>query len=200
MPVLEYFVLNYPLWSYLVLFLGMFIEGEVFFLTAAVFAKLGYLDWSWIAGAAFAGVVLGDVAWFYLGKFLKNTKLGFFFNSRFSAYHEWLDKNFLRRYWAMAFLSKFLYYVNRLTPLIAGWHDFEFKKFLKIHFLAAIFWTGVNLIFGYFFGLIIGIEGIRWLLRRFELFLLIMIVVFICGEYLLKRVFSRRIQKDSRNL
>ena len=197
MSSLELFVLNHLFWAYAILFGGMFIEGEVFFLTAAIFAWQGYMSWPILILTAFAGVVLGDIAWYFLGRYLdKIPFFGFLLRVKFSVYHEWLEKNFIKRYYRMAFFSKFLYYLNRLTPLIAGWQKFEFTKFFRIHFLAAALWTAVNAVFGYFFGLIIGTSGLRWILERFELVFLALLIIFVGGEYMLKRLFSRRIKKQ----
>lgn len=196
MSGLEEFVLNNLFRAYLILFLGMFIEGEVFFLTAAIFAWQGYLNWSLLVLAAFAGVVLGDVFWYLLGYGLERSSLlRLFFKIRLSYYQEWLEENFLKRYYRMAIYSKFLYYINRLTPLIAGWHKFEFKKFIKIHLLSAVIWVGINAIFGYSFGYVVGADGLRWLLERFGYLVAGLLIVFAGGEYLLKKLFSKKIKK-----
>jgi len=197
MSGLEQFVLDNLFWAYFILFLGMFIEGEVFFLTAAIFAWQGHLDWGLLILSAFAGVFLGDIFWYWVGRGLeKSAILNFFFKIRFSHYQEWLEENFLKRYYRMAIYSKFIHYVNRLTPVIAGWHKFEFKKFVRIHLLAGAIWVGVNTIFGYGFGLAVGADGLRWLLGRFGYVIIGLVVVFVGGEYILRKLFSQKIEKS----
>lgn len=193
---LELFVLNHLFWAYVIVFFGMFIEGEVIFLTAAILAWQGYLHWDLLALVTFVGVVLGDIFWYLIGYGLeRSTLLNFLFKIRLSHYQQWLEENFLKRYYRMAIYSKFLYYINRLTPIIAGWHKFNFGRFIKIHFLAAVIWVGVNLIFGYSFGYVVGESGLRWLLERFG-YLLIGLLIFVAGgEYFLKKLFSQKIKK-----
>jgi len=197
MSGLEIFAANHLFWAYFILFGGMFIEGEVIFLTAALLAWQGYLKWLLIIFFTFAGVFLGDIFWYILGRCFDRIPLfHFLFKIRFSVYHEWLDKNFFKRYSWMAFISKFLYYFNRLTPLIAGWQKFRFSSFLKIHFKAALLWTLVMAAVSYLFGLIAGPNNINWLIERFELLIISLIIIFFGGQYWLKRLFSRRIKKE----
>ena len=196
MSGLESFVLNNLFWAYAILFGGMFLEGELFLFTAAVLAWQGYLQWWLIAVVTFFGVILGDVAWYWLGRKLEHVPIiGLMLKVKISSYQEWLEENFFNRYGRMAFYSKFLYYINRLTPLVAGWHKLEFKRFFKIHFLAGSLWVAVNMAFGIIFGLIVGTEGLKFLLKRVEYFLAGAAVVFIGGEYLAKTLFSKKIKK-----
>lgn len=197
MSALEFFVSQNLFWAYAILFGGMFIEGEIFFLGAALFAWQGHLEWFLVIVVAFIGVILGDIVWYFLGKYLDRIPFfGFLLRIKFSVYHEWLDENFIKRYSRMAFFSKFLYYFNRLTPLIAGWQKFEFKKFLKIHFFAGVLWIAVMSTLSYLLGFVVGPNGLKWLLSRFEFVVIGLIAVFIGGEYLLKRIFTSRIKKE----
>lgn len=195
MTGLEFFVANNPLWTYLIIFGGMFIEGDLVFLIGGIFALQGHLNWWWLVATVFAGMFLGDIVWYGLGRYVRNTRFGFFLIKRFRTYHDWLDKNFIPRYWLLAIFSKFIYYVNRLTPLAAGWHNFGFTKFLKIHFLAACIWVSLFGAMVFLAGYFVGPEGVRWLIRRLEFVTLGAIVIFIGGEYLLKRAFAKKISR-----
>lgn len=194
MTVLEDFVLANQLLSYLIVFGGMFIEGEVFFLTASIFVSQGYLDFWTLILVTLLGVILGDIVWYYLGRFSKDSWPGIWLAKKFPRYHEWIEQNFISRYWRMAFFSKFLYYVNRLTPLIAGWHKMEFRKFMKIHLAAGVLWVAGMVIISYFLGFIIEAIGVKAVLRRIEWVLIGLGIIFIGGEYLLKILFSKRIK------
>ena len=197
MSFLEAFVLDYQLLAYLILFAGMFIEGEIFILTALVFAWQGLMEWEVIVPITFVGVILGDLAWYALGRFSKGSKIGLWAERKFPGYHDWMDVNFVGRYTRMAIFSKFLYFVNRLTPLIAGWHKMELKRFLKIHFIAAVLWLGTMLFIGHFLGAFIELIGPHKVLRNMGYLVLGLVVVFIGGEYLLKTIFSKRLKKEA---
>ena len=193
---LESLVYNYPLGAYAVLFLGMFIEGEVFFLTAAIFAWHGYLNIGLVVLSTLVGTVSGDILWYFLGRYFGETKIGAWFWSKFKFYHDWLAQNFVSRYWRMAFYSKFIYYINRLTILFAGWHKLELKKFLKIQILAILNWIVIMFIVSYFLGLAVGAFDAKWILKRMEFVFIILIIIFVGGETLLKRWFSKKITKS----
>src|SRR3989344_2095013 len=195
MTFLESFVLINPLIAYLILFGGMFIEGEIFFLTASIFALEGYLNLWWVAGVAFAGVIIGDVAWYYLGRYSKETRIGNWVSRKFEKHQGWLLENIQNHYVRLAFFSKFLYYVNRITPLLAGWQKMDFKKFLRVHIIAAAGWLGFMLALGTFFGLIISAVGLKVVLHRLYWVFLILAIVVIGGEYLLRKIFVKKIRR-----
>lgn len=195
MGFLELAIINHPILSYLTLFVGMFIDGESFFVGAAIFALQGYLSWPIIVIVAFVGVLISDITWYYIGRFSKETWFGKWISKRFNGYELWLHENFVKRYAKMAFYSKFIYYVNRLTPMIAGWHNMEFKKFIKIHFAAAIFWLFVMTIIGYLLQFILEAVGAKWVLKRMEFVLPSLIVIFLLGEYMIKKLFTKKITK-----
>lgn len=190
---LESFVYNYPLGAYAALFLGMFIEGEVFFLTAAIFAWHKYLNIGLVLLVTFIGTAMGDVLWYFFGRYFGETKIGHWFWNKFKFYHDWLAQNFVSRYWRMAFYSKFIYYINRLTILFAGWHKLTLKSFFKIQILAITTWLSIMFVVSYFLSLVIGAIDPKWILKRMEFVFIVLIIVFIGGEYLLKRWFSKKI-------
>lgn len=162
-------------------------------MTAAIFALEGYLNWWFVVGVAFAGVVLGDIAWYYLGRYSKETRLGNWLSKKFAHYQGWLSENFTQRYFRLAFISKFLYYINRLTPLLAGWEKMEFKKFFKIHFFAGLLWVIVMFIVGRSFGFVIEIIGVKVVLHRLYWFFAVMAVLVIVGEHFLRKFFIKKI-------
>lgn len=195
--LLESFVFNHEYWAYIVLFAGMFFEGEVFLLTAMVFAWQGLMEWWVIIAVTFVGVMLGDLAWYGLGRYGKDTWLGRWMQRKCPAYEEWMEHHFMTHYRRMAVFSKFLYYVNRLTPLIAGWHKMDLKRFLKIHLGAAVIWLGTMLFLGHFLGVFIELIGPRSVLHRIEILVVILFVVFLVAEILLRRYFAKKIAKEN---
>ena len=200
MTGLEGFVASHPYWTYLILFGGMFVEGELFFLMGAIFAWRGHLEWLPLFASIFVGVILGDIAWYGLGKYVRNTKFGSFFAKKIKPFESWMTENFMSRYQRLAFYSKFIYYVNRIVPLMAGWQRMKFKKFAKVHFWAACLWVSVVGTTVYLASYFIGPEGARWLLRRIEWVIIAAIVLVVGSEFLLKKTFIKRISKFIKNL
>lgn len=195
MDFLQSLVTTSPHIAYLILFAGMFIEGETFFLTASVFALEGFLSWYWILPVSFAGVILGDITWYYLGRLSKDTRWGIWLSNKYKNYNQWIRESFTNHYLRLAFISKFIYYVNRLTPLLAGWEKMEFKKFFKVHLIAGAGWLAVMFVLGKFFGLIIEVIGVKVILHRLYWIFAILAIAVIGGEYILKTVFVKKISR-----
>lgn len=193
---LETFVIAHSFWTYVIVFAGMLIEGESFFLTASIFAGQGYLRWGVLTAVSLTGMLAGDWCSYLLGRATKGTRFGFWFVRRFSRADEWLSKNIEQRYARLAFISKYIYFVNRLTPFLAGWHGFPGRRFLKIHAGAAIVWTGIMLILGHFLGLFVELVGVRYVLHRIEFVFITFILLFTGVEYFVRRRFARRISRD----
>lgn len=194
LDMLEQFIFNHQFLTYLIVFGGMFIEGELFFLIASIFAWGGYLNFWWLLAATFVGLVLGDLAWYYLGRYSKDTKLGIWINKRISQHTEWFRHNLASHYWSLALCSKFLYYVNRLVPLLAGWIRMEPKRFFKIHVNVSLVWLLTMIVVSYFLQFVVEAIGLPTVLKRFEWFVLSMTIIFIGGEYLLKILFLKKIK------
>ncbi len=198
MGFMESFVATNPNIVYLILFGGMFIEGEIFFITASIFAIQGYLSLTNIVLISLVGVILGDITWYYMGRFFKDSRLGVWLSRKTKGYERWMNENFLSRYWKMAFFSKFLYYVNRFVPLMAGWQKMEFKKFFKIHIGAAVAWVAVMWVTSHFLRFIIEAIGARAVLHRIEWVFIGLGILLIGGEYLLKHIFAKKINKGEK--
>ncbi len=196
MGFLEQFVVSNPAIAYLILFGGMFIEGEVFFVTASIFAIQGELSLTRIVMISLVGVILGDITWYYMGRFSKDTRFGIWLSKKTKRYEPWINKHLLSNYWKLAFFSKFLYYVNRFVPLMAGWQKMDFKKFLKIHIGAAFAWVAAMVALSYFLRVIIEVIGAKAVLHRIEWVFIGLGVLFIGGEYLLKHLFAKRINQN----
>ena len=195
MDFLQSFVVNSQQLAYLVLFLGMFIEGETFFLAAAIFALEGYLNWWWVLIVAFVGVILGDIAWYWLGRATKDTKWGTRLAEKYKNYQGWVSEHFIDHYFYLAFVSKFLYYINRLTPLLAGWEKLDFKKFFKIHLVAALGWLTTMFLLGKFFGFIIDTIGVKVVVHQLYWVFAVIAVIVILGEYFLRRLFVKKTKR-----
>lgn len=195
MTALETFIATHQSLSYLVVFAGiLFIEADLFFLTAAIFADQGHLKWSILLPLAFTAVLSVDLALYYLGKYSKASRVGAWISARFERYrNSWFDGNFLSRYPKFIFFTKFLYYVNRLMPFLAGWKGMELKNFLSAHLYADAVWLATVSIIGSVLGAVVNIVGPRWVLSRIWIFFLALALLFILGEYFAKRFFKKRL-------
>jgi membrane protein DedA with SNARE-associated domain len=195
MGYLEYFLTNFKVLSYVAVLVGIFLEGEVVFLTSAIFATEGYLNWGLLIVVCFGGLLLSDAAFYYLGRWSKHWRLGQWLNHRFSLYDKWLNAHLVQYYWQIAFVSKFLYFVNKATPFLAGWHNIAPRRFFKVQFFSGMIWLGIMLILGHFVGLVVDIVGVKLILHRIEFVFIAFLLGFFFLEKALRKIITRKIEK-----
>jgi len=184
------FLSTEPFLAYLIIFVGVMLEGEGIILLASIFALQGHLGWTLLALTIISGTIIGDILWFEAGKHLKGTKLGYWLDKRYEKTGEWVDETIMNHFHWYAIISKFMYFTTRPTIFLAGWHGFEFKKFLKITTYATIIWATVIMSIGYGFGYTISQIGFKKIEHRIEFWAIgIFLAVFII-ERLIKKLVS----------
>jgi membrane protein DedA with SNARE-associated domain len=183
-----------PLLAYLIVFFGVMIEGEGIILLASVFALQGHLSWAVLAPTVILGTIFGDVLWYAGGKYLKGTKFGCWLDTRYerTGVGEWITTRF---HW-YAILSKFMYFTTRPTIFLAGWHGFEFKKFLKITVYSTIIWAAIMFSVGAAFGYTIEQYGFKRFVHRIEFFAIATFV----GIFVIEWVIQKAVGKKTRSL
>jgi membrane protein DedA with SNARE-associated domain/membrane-associated phospholipid phosphatase len=148
----------------IIVFIVTFIEGIppigllapshtiVFF--AMFLAKIGALRFDTVIIAALGGMILGDIAGYFLGN-----KYGYAFLLRlgkfFSIKEESLEKvkNLVSGHLNKAvFIGKFNPLTRSLVPFTVGASKVSFSRFLFIDFLSNISWTAFAFVVGYVFG------------------------------------------------
>ena len=190
---IEFFIQANPLISYLAVFLGMLVEGEGVILFASIFAWQGLISWFWLGIVVIAGTIVGDVLWYLAGKKLKGTCLGAWLDKRYERYggHDFFEKIMARYHW-YAILNKFMYFTTKPTVFLVGWHDYDFKKFLKITTYSTIIWTLALLIIGSGFGYTIHLIGFKKIVHRIEIFALALFAGIFLIEWLIKKIVHRK--------
>ena len=193
MPEFVTFLKHYPGWGYFVVFLGMFIEGEGVFLTASILAEQNYLRWGLLITATFLGVVLGDLLLYYLGRSSTKTVLGRLAGERFKKYLHAQNGTFANHYPRVAIVSKYIYFVNRVVPFLAGWHRVPLWDFVRIHVVAASLWITVMVLVSQPLSLFVNLVGVRYVIHRLEFVFLVIAALSIAVEVSLKRLFAKKL-------
>jgi len=62
-------------YGYVAIFVGTFLEGETVLVLGGLVAHQGYLQLPWVVLAAFAGTLIGDQLFFYLGRWHSHAML-----------------------------------------------------------------------------------------------------------------------------
>jgi membrane-associated protein len=195
MSGIEFFIIANPVLTYAAIFFGMFIEGEGIILLSSVFAWQGHLSWLYLGIAVITGVIAGDIVWYWLGRTLKGTAFGNWLDNRYEKQGGWIKDNVVANYGKYAIFAKFMYFTTHPTVFLVGWHELEFKKFLKITVFAGVLWALAVMLAGYFFGLTIELIGFKKIMKRIEIFVLILFGLLFVAERLLQKKFIKKMQK-----
>ncbi|MFZ2303258.1 MAG: VTT domain-containing protein [Minisyncoccia bacterium] len=146
------FVHDHRFWGYVILFIAMVLEGEVFLIIAGMLASLDAFDTGDVLWISLIGVVLGNIMWYNLGTKLKDANLTKGILKRAERILVFFLPEFRANPFKSIFISKFIYGANRATVIMSGVLRIPFKLFFKAEFFASIVWVVLYFEIGYFFG------------------------------------------------
>ena len=170
--------------AYAIGFLGMIVEGEAILFTAAFLANQGAFNPIFIFGVLFAGVITGDLFWYWLGLRLQTS------NSFVKRWAERIgkpfDRHLVHRQFRTIFISKFTYGFHHPILMRAGALKVNVRNYLKNDVIASLIWMLIIGGLGYFS------SASFLLVRRYVKFaeislLLVLVVVFGILHYISSR-------------
>lgn len=197
---LDWIISNYNTYSYLILFLIVFVEtglvvmpflpGDSLLFAVGAFAARGSLNPFLCAGLMVLGAFCGDVVNYFIG-----LKVGPKVFSRDESI--WLNKKHLMK--AQGFyekygtktiiMARFIPIVRTFAPFVAGVGKMNYKRYISYSVIGALLWVGIFISGGYFFGNIPAIKS------NFKIVILAIIVISILPAFLevlkAKRVVSK---------
>lgn len=163
------------LWIYTCFFFGIFIEGELVFLSAVIAASHGYLNIWLVICIAIIATISSDLVYFKLGKYRAEKLLNRpKWKAKIEVVHERLEKH--RTLFLISY--RFLYGLRIATPLVLGTQNIKQLKFLKYSIISTLIWVTLFTLLGLAFG-----ELIINYLKRFQ-----KIEFYIIGSMLLTAV------------
>ncbi len=153
-------ITQYGTWTYVLLFLVIFVEtglvvtpflpGDSLIFAAGTFAALGSLN-VWLLFVLLAmSAVLGDTANYWIGHYLGDR-----------AYRiRWIKKEYLERTHAFfekhggktIFLARFVPIIRTFAPFVAGIGHMSYGYFISYNVFGGIAWVGLFTAAGYLFG------------------------------------------------
>lgn len=142
---------NHHIVAYVVIYLGILLEGEFFLISAGILAHLGALDLWFVFLITLLGAFSKTFIGYALGEFL----FKIFNHHRFFKYIQKrvyiLFPSFkVKPFWSI-FISKFIAGANNLVIIFSGYEKIDYKKFLKAEISATVIWAPLLLFLGYVF-------------------------------------------------
>jgi membrane-associated protein len=172
---------NYGLWTYLILFVIIFLEtgfvimpflpGDSLLFAAGTFSAIGSLNVWLLWLIVFIAAVLGDTVNYWVGN-----KVGprvFDQDIRFLK-REYLEKtqHFYEKHGGKTIiLARFVPIVRTFAPFVAGVGTMNYGRFFTYNILGAFLWATIFIFLGYFFG------NIPFIQSNFELTIFAIILI-----------------------
>jgi len=186
--------------AYFVIYIATIFLGNISAFAGFWFIFQGYLG-PWgvplLIITIFLADMSGDLLWYSLGRSLHDTRLGRWIKNHLPGYKKAearIEKNGKH----LIFLSKFVYASAFPVIFSIGWTQMEFKKFFKNSILSILIWLPILL--GLAYGVVSGLWPLHDILvvKNFEWFFLIGLVVFIVLDYLLARIIGKLFRRHDR--
>jgi membrane-associated protein len=172
----EWLFSNYGTAVYLILFIVIFIEtglvvmpflpGDSLLFTAGLFARLGYLNLSYLLILLFIAAVIGDNVNYFVGRNIGLKVLHLKWRGKSIVKQEYLDKthSFFEKHGPKTIImARFVPIVRTFAPFVAGIAEMKYRKFLSFDLLGGVIWIGSLTMAGYFLG------EIEWIRKNIEL-------------------------------
>lgn len=148
-------VTHYGYWAILV---GTFFEGETILVLGGLAAHLGYLELPWVIAAGFAGSLLGDQLYFFIGRRHGQAQL-----QKHPGWQAPAERvlRMLHRHQNWLILGfRFLYGLRTITSFAIGMSPVTVTRFIVLNAAGALVWAamvgGLGFSFGQAFEVFIG--------------------------------------------
>lgn len=179
--LIRHFASDNAMVVYLLIVLGMIIEGEVVVVIAGIFAHLGSLNIYWIILFIVLGGVIKSTLVYSIGYYLQKKHSNNKFLCKTEKRINYFLPNFLNKPFLSIFLSRFLILgMHWFALLFAGYKKIKLKTYIKAEVVSLIIWSTIMLSVGYFTSL--TALSISHDVRKFLIVVLVCFILFFLVE------------------
>lgn len=191
---MESFILNYAttIWSpavYLIIFLGMFVEGDIFIFITSFLLHQGFLNPLLAFTVAFIGVIVSDSFWYYFGVALKRHPS--FLGRWIERATKTFDGHIVNRSFHTILISKFAYGAYHIILVRCGMLDLKYKSFIKYDFFSSLIWILIIGALGYIFSASFSL--VRQYLHFAEIALLLGLIIFYFLHLFIEKMIKKKL-------
>jgi membrane-associated protein len=188
---LEWFIQNYNIWIYALLFAIIFCEtglivtpflpGDSLLFAVGAIAGKGLIQVEIVTPLLLVAAILGDAVNYSIGKWM-GPKVFHYESSRFfNKAHLMKAHAFYEKYGGRAIiLARFVPIVRTFAPFVAGVGSMTYSKFALYNVTGAILWVGIFVGGGFYFG---GLEIVQKNMKLVILGIIIVSILPIVWEF-----------------
>jgi len=195
---------NYGLWTYLILFIIIFLEtglvvtpflpGDSLLFAAGTFAALGALDMMWLFVLLSIAAIAGDTVNYWIGaytgpKIFHKDKVRFLNKEYLDRTHQFYEKYGGKT----IIIARFIPIIRTFAPFVAGIGSMTYWRFISYNVIGGVAWIVICTLAGYFFG------NLPIVKENFSLVILAIIIISILPgiiEYMRHRLAPVPVNKD----
>lgn len=183
--------------AYILIFLGLILEGEFFLIFTGILTHLGALNLYITLFVVLSGGLSKTFIGYALGEFL----FKIFNHHKFFKYIQKRVYSILPRFktkpfWSI-FISKFIIGANNIVIIFSGYEKIDYRKFLKAEISATMIWAPLMLLLGYFFSYTaLNLSKDIW---NFLVVIFVLYIIFILFDKLISWIYELFEEPDDEN-
>ena len=188
--MLQYLITTY---GYLTIFIGTALEGEIILVIAGFAAYTGYLELYKVILVGFAGSLIGDQIFFFIGRthgraFLER-------RPRWQKKAEWIHQVLHRHKYWLLLAFRFMYGIRTVTPFAIGTSEISTKLFVVFNAIGAALWAVAFAGGGYLFGTTMEhfVQNFRHYQKEAFIGLAVLIAVIFAVNFIIKKIISKTV-------